>query len=255
MAARPRPIERQTGITLWRQIADRIRMDLTGLASGPASNRLLPETELATRFGVNRHTVRAAISALVSEGVLRAEQGRGTFITRRSRLTYPIGTRTRFSTGFEGQAEERKVMLTGEAIEPASSETALALGLDATANVVRLEMVSSADGLSLSVATHWFEAARFSGLGTAVARTGSVTAALAEFRLSDYVRIATRIEAFHADADDRRSLGLSPGAIVLVTHAVNADLSGMPFQHSITRFAADRVSLEIEHPRPDLSLK
>ena len=35
---------------------------------------------LAERYGVNRHTVRSAISALVQEGVLRAEQGRGTFV-------------------------------------------------------------------------------------------------------------------------------------------------------------------------------
>ncbi len=250
MAARQKPVERQSGITLWRQIADRIRMDLTELAADAGSNRLLPETELASRFGVNRHTVRAAISALVSEGVLRAEQGRGTFITRRSRLTYPIGTRTRFSAGLEGQAQQRKVTLIAEEIELARPDTAHMLGLDPASRVVRLDMVSSADGLPLSVATHWFEAARFDGLGAVVARTGSVTAALAEFGLGDYVRIATRIEAVHADAADRQSLGLSPGAIVLVTHSVNAEPSGKAFQQSVTRFAADRVSLEIEHPKP-----
>ena len=42
-------------------------------------------------FGVNRHTVREAIASLVHEGVLRSEQGRGTFVEQRRRFAYPIG--------------------------------------------------------------------------------------------------------------------------------------------------------------------
>ncbi|MFZ2099583.1 MAG: GntR family transcriptional regulator, partial [Oricola sp.] len=79
-------LERKTGVALWRQIADLIRSDI---AAGVAaeSGRLPPEMELAKRYGVNRHTVRAAIAALEQEGVLRSEQGRGTFVRRRTRLS------------------------------------------------------------------------------------------------------------------------------------------------------------------------
>jgi len=91
-------IERRSGVSLWRQIADKI---LQGIATGDfAENSALPpEIALAERYGVNRHTVRSAIAALVQEGVLKAEQGRGTFVLMRKRLSYPIGARTRFSTG------------------------------------------------------------------------------------------------------------------------------------------------------------
>src|SRR3954451_23387238 len=121
-------IERRSGIALWRQIADRIRMGISSGAFGEGG-RLPPEAELAQRFGVNRHTVRAAIAALIQEGVLRAEQGRGTFIAQRQRLSYPITARTRFSTGFEGQIRERRSTLLDHAAEPASQRVAEALGL------------------------------------------------------------------------------------------------------------------------------
>ena len=54
------------------------------------------------------------------------------------------------------------------------------------------------------------------------------------------------VEAYHATLDDIEILRLSPGSIVLVTLATNADLQGRPVQFSKTRFAADRVSLQIE---------
>ena len=61
-------VERQTGVALWRQIADLIRLsisngdyDQTGMAP--------PETVLAGQFGVNRHTVRSALAALADEGL------------------------------------------------------------------------------------------------------------------------------------------------------------------------------------------
>src|SRR5689334_9615454 len=106
-------VERRSGISLWRQIADQIRQ---AISTGEFADRLPPEMTLATRFGVNRHTVRGAISALVQEGVLRAEQGRGTFVERKQKLAYPIGVRTRFSEGLEGQIKDRRGILLDHAV-------------------------------------------------------------------------------------------------------------------------------------------
>ncbi|RUX79495.1 GntR family transcriptional regulator, partial [Mesorhizobium sp. M7A.F.Ca.CA.004.08.2.1] len=116
-------IERRSGVSLWRQIADKI---LHAIAIGDFTENaaLPPEVALAERYGVNRHTVRSAISALVREGVLRAEQGRGTFVLSRKRLSYPIGARTRFSTGLQGQTTERHIVLLASSVEPASQRVA-----------------------------------------------------------------------------------------------------------------------------------
>ena len=235
-------IERRSGISLWRQIADQIRL---AIGSGEFAEKLPPEVDLAERFGVNRHTVRGAIAALVQEGVLRAEQGRGTFIERRQRFAYPIGARTRFSGGLEGQAKERRGILLDHATEPAAERVAEALGIAPGGEVVRLETVSEADGRPVSRATSFFDARRFGPIDRAYAESGSVTTALKSLGVSDYFRRSTQISARHASDADLADLNLSPGAIVLVTVYVNVDPEGRPVQFSETRFAADRVELTV----------
>lgn len=237
-------VERRSGVALWRQIADQIRQ---GISAGALAieGRLPPEIDLSKRFGVNRHTVRSAIAALVQEGVLRAEQGRGTFVESRKRLSYPISSRTRFSTGLEGQARERRSNLLEAQVEPASPRVADALGLTEGATVLRLETLSEADGRPVSRATGWVDAERFKGFDKAYRKSGSITAAFKTFGVDDYLRKSTIVSARHADASDLADLKLSPGAIVLATVAINVDTDGNPIQFAETRFAADRVELSV----------
>ncbi|GHC66839.1 phosphonate metabolism transcriptional regulator PhnF [Limoniibacter endophyticus] len=237
-------LRKQGGVALWRQIADGIRQ---GIREGVLGNgeRLPPETDLAERFGVNRHTVRSAIAALVQEGVLRAEQGRGTFIQNKERIVYPISKRTRFSRGIDGQARSTSGRMVDCLTEVASEIVATMLALDPKSPVVKLKSVSLADGLPLSSATSWFDSRRFEGIGKIYEKTGSITASLAHFGVEDYTRRSTTISARHADEIECRLLSLAPGAIVLVTKAINIDASGKPIQFSITRFVADRVELSV----------
>ena len=237
-------LHRGVGVALWRQIGDEIRRGI-GAGLADQNGRLPAEAELATRFGVNRHTVRAAIAALVHEGVLRSEQGRGTYVRRQKRLTYPIGARTRFSAGLEGQARDRQIELLDQAREPASAAVAAALGLEVSEEVIRLEMRGLADGVPVSRSTAWFHAARFPEIARHFASTHSITQALALSGITDYRRASTTIEARHADDTDTRDLQLSPGAIVVVARGINIDSSDKPIQYSQTRFSADRVELTV----------
>jgi len=242
MSGSDKLMERRNGIALWRQIADQIRF---AIGTGEFSERLPPEQALAERFGVNRHTVRGAIAALVQEGVLRAEQGRGTFIAQRKRFAYPIGARTRFSEGLKDQAHERRGSLLGHSIEPVNARTADALGIVTGATVLRLETLSQADGRPVSRTTSFFDATRFDGLEAAYAVSGSITAAFREFGVTDYFRRSTRVSARYATALDLADLRLSPGAIVLVTTYINVDPQDVPVQYAETRFAADLVELSV----------
>ena len=70
-------VERQTGVALWRQIADRMRLAINN-GDFDETGMMPPETVLAGRFGVNRHTVRSAMAALAEEGIVRPIQGIGT---------------------------------------------------------------------------------------------------------------------------------------------------------------------------------
>jgi GntR family phosphonate transport system transcriptional regulator len=239
-------VQRQTGVALWRQIADRIR-EAIGNGVYDETGMVPPETVLALQFEVNRHTVRSALAALAQEGIVRAVQGRGTLIERKDRLNFPITKRTRFTAGIGDQAREMRGLLLAHAEEKASPEIARWLRLKQGDAVIRLETVRKADRRPVSCATTWFPAERFAGIGEAYRKTESITKAFAELGLSDYLRATTEITAAHADASDIASLELTPGAIVLITKALNTDLDGLPVQYSITRFAADRVQFTIEN--------
>ncbi|MGE3150276.1 MAG: phosphonate metabolism transcriptional regulator PhnF, partial [Pseudorhodoplanes sp.] len=123
------------GVSLWRRIADDIEHSI---ATGKfASGTKLPgETEIAGRFGVNRHTVRRAIAALSQRGLLRAERGSGTYIEAR-RISYPIRARTRFSEiiGDTGRAVSGRLI--ASALENADTDVARRLKLKVGAPVFR----------------------------------------------------------------------------------------------------------------------
>lgn len=240
----PDLLDRRSGIAVWRQIADRLRQEIA--AGEPAEGQRLPaESALAERFGVNRHTIRAAIAALAAEGVVTTRQGHGTTVARRRRLAYPIARRTRFSAGLGGQTRSARVTPTATGTEPAGAEVAGGLQIPQGATVVRLETVSEADGWPVASATHWFDAARFAQLPSILEETGSITEAFRLLGVADYLRERTTVTAKHAEASVLDRLKLSPGAIVLEAVAVNVDADGNPVQFSRTLFAADRVELTI----------
>ena len=64
---------------LYRQLMARIRDDVS---SGvyPAESQIPSEQEMCARYGFSRVTVRRAISELTDEGILRKQQGKGTFV-------------------------------------------------------------------------------------------------------------------------------------------------------------------------------
>lgn len=232
------------GVALWRQIADAIRLDIVGgkLASG---DRLPTEAVLAERFSANRHTVRRALAVLADEGVVGAEQGRGTFVRRAKRLSYPIGKRTRFREGLKGQASSITSQSLSHRLENASATVAQALGIRTGAKVVRTESLSTADGMPLSRATTWLAYARFPDFADRIAQLGSITETFASYGIADYARASTRISARHADVEETKLLGLAPGAILLVSEAVDVDSDAKPISYALSRFPAERMELVV----------
>jgi GntR family phosphonate transport system transcriptional regulator len=237
-------VARGSGVALWKQIAERIEAEIVEGRLSPGA-RLPTEAELAERFGVNRHTLRRALATLTDQGLIEATPGRGTFV-REPPLRYPIGPRTRFSEIVSAEGREPGGRVTGSRIEPATPDVAAALRIAPGDDVLRIEMVRDADGVPITVGSHWYVAERCRDLDLIAAATGSVTRALETIGLGDYRRMETRITARLADEEERRHLALAPGRTVIVVEAINGDAQRRPIQFSRARFSADRVQLVVK---------
>lgn len=230
------------GVALWRHIADEIERDIAhGRYDG---NKLPGEKDIAESFDVNRHTVRRAIATLTDRGLLRAERGSGTFIEK-SRISYAIGKRTRFSENIGSRGQEAGGRMIAAVTEPASAEIAERLQLAVQAPVIRIDAVRQANRMPICIGTSWLDAARFPQAGKIYASVGSITRTLAHFGVSDYMRRSTHIVSTIADAADAAALGLAPGRPLLIIDSIDVDGEGHPVVTSRARFAADRVELSI----------
>jgi GntR family transcriptional regulator, phosphonate transport system regulatory protein len=244
-AKRPESKPATGGVALWRRIADELEQSINQ-GTFRAGTKLPAETEIAERFGVNRHTVRRAIAALTERGLVRAERGSGTYIEA-DRITYPIRRRTRFSEIIGGAGHTVGGRLVASSIENADTEIAKRLKLKPSAPVIRMERVRQADGVPIVASTTWLPANRFPNAARIYAMSSnSMTRMLANFGVRDFTRERTRVTAAVAEAADAESLKIALGRPLLVVESVDADPDGVPILTTRSRFASDRVALVLE---------
>lgn len=237
------PPLRRSGVAVWKQIADTLAEEIRNRRYAE-SGRLPSETELAARFGVNRHTLRQAVSALESDGLLRIEQGRGMFV-RHELLPYPLGRRTRFSENLQRQGLLPGTQLLTARTEPATQPVAEALRLARGEPVHHVEAVSEGNGQPISVMNAWYPAARFEGLPEMLQDGSSTSEILARLGVADYVRAETRVTTQMPDDETARLLRQAPTRPLLCVHSIDADTEGRPIKYGHTVFSGDRVQLVI----------
>lgn len=237
-------LRRVAGVALWRQIQQVLEDEITSGIHQPG-DQLPTEFRLAERFGVNRHTVRRALAGLEEKGLLRVEQGRGTFVHEHV-LDYRVGKRTRFTENLSRQSRTATgEMLAGDVVE-ADEKVAKALGLSKGRPVVRIVATGEADGRCILVADHYLPAERFKGFIDVYRTTRSITESLRRYGVEDYVRKSTRVIARLPTAGDANLLRQPRNRPVLVTESVNVDREGRPVEFGITRWASDWVQIVFE---------
>ncbi len=127
-----------------------VREYVRGLIDGAEPGSPAPsERELVQQFGVARMTVRQALDALVSEGLLERVPGRGTFVAE-ARTDVP-GRLASFTEemGRRGMVPSSRTLLAR--MEAAGPGVARALEIDEGANVVHWQRLRLADGRPMSI--------------------------------------------------------------------------------------------------------
>lgn len=242
--ALPATLSRGGGVSLWRQIAGELERAIAAGAHS-SGDRLPTEAELAVRFGVNRHTVRRAMEELSGRGLVRIEQGRGSFVAE-DVLDYILGPRTRFSENIRRQNREPGGVILSVAEIPAEPHIADLMGIRKNRPIIRVERLGLADRRALVLGTHHFPASRFAGLPEILGRDHSITAALAACGVPDYRRKVTRITARLPTTEEAASLQQSRSRPLIVAEAINTDPNGVVVDVTYSRYAAARVQLVVE---------
>lgn len=233
-----------TGIAIWRQIAQALERDISTCGFKPGE-KMPTEAVLSQRFQVNRHTVRRAIGDLAARGLVRVEQGRGTFVAE-DIVEFVVGERTRFTELLMSQRRTPGGRLLRALELPADDTVAANLKIRRGTKVVMIERLGEADGRPISVGRHYFPARRFPDLIAYFTEENSITQALARSGVSDYVRLSTRVRSRPATADEMRNLQIPASTPVLETRAVNTDTRGKRIEFGISGFASNRVELRFE---------
>ncbi|CAH2811908.1 MAG: Transcriptional regulator PhnF [uncultured Caballeronia sp.] len=229
---------------MWSQIEHILAAEIgTGLFG--KDGRMPSEAELAKRFDVNCHTVCRAMIGLAARGLVSVRQGRGTF-AQPGTIDYMIGRRTRFSENLRQLHHTTAATMFRALKVSAEPNIAKALALRASSPVYQIEFLHESDGVALTFARNWYPARRFANLPQVLASNSSITSALAELGVTDYLRKWNRIGSTLPDPEVMQRLNINRQQPVLWVENVDVDLQGTPIKYGVTHFATDRVQLMVE---------
>ncbi len=122
------------------------------IASGVfAADTMLPtEEQLCREFGVSRGTVQQAIAGLVQKGLIRREQGRGTFVNPVRHANVSSFTLLNFNEMMLRQGRSPSTRLLSAVIVPADESVAARLSLAYDMPVIHIVRLRLADGQPVS---------------------------------------------------------------------------------------------------------
>ena len=241
----------RSGVDRWKQVSELLADDISTGALAPGA-RLPSSRALATRFGVHRHTVLKAISHLQDQGLLRVEQGRGTFV-----VEHAVQVRLGQQTWFEQNLMDSHFLPTRQVLTvlemPAPADAAAALAVGPGDPVVRIEHLGEADGIPIYFGRHYFPAARFPrvaddfrGFGTERSTEIVFARILEAHGFGDFRRKAIRIGARLPDAEEARYLQMGRATPLVETRIVFVDRQDRPVMYGFSAYCSDRVELTID---------
>lgn len=203
-------LQRETGVPLYRQIQDYIRSKIEA-KEWAVGEQIPTEQQLGQDFGVSRITVVKAVSRLVDEGLLRKEQGRGTFVAAAGLIPEPLSLRS-----FTEEMKDRGLVPGSRVLEKTISDPSQRLRdrlqLARNQKVYRLVRLVLGSGQPMGLHRTYLPADRFPDLLQHLSDNTSLYRTLQDkYGVTPDEGIET-YSAIQLDAEEARLLGVAPGS-------------------------------------------
>ena len=214
---------------IWRELRQEIQS-----GRWKVGQQIPSEPELSETFGVSRGTVRKAIEQLTNEGMLRKEQGRGTFVvSAMPRLRKSLD----WLASFTEQLREEGIKPSTEVLEaglvPAGQARGRIIegfGLSRTDEVVYIRRLRRGNDVPFAIQTVYLQPERCPGIldeGVDLTRLFHLYAERYDTHIAfgdEIIRVAA------AGEEEAALLEIAPGDPVVIRDRISADQEGYPFE-------------------------
>lgn len=237
----------------YKELSRLLRESIEGGERQPGE-KLPTESEMSSWFGMNRHTVRAALQELERDGYICRMRGKGTFVSQR-RILYSIAPGTSFSASIEKLGLEGSMKVLKSCVSPAGERVGALLGLKPGDEVVAVELLRSIDGAPVCVSSSFLPRARFGALAETIWTARSLYKDLrAKYGVAGMRRAWSEIEASMPEPYDQELLQMPALMPVLVTRSLSKDSDGRPVEYCESRNRGDVYTLKVNLERMDFEL-
>ena len=238
-------IDRDTPIPYYYQMREILRQEVVS-GKWLVNEKLPSERELCERFGVSRPTVREALDALVNEGMLRREKGRGTFVTEPKIVEGLLQTPFGFSDSMRSQGITFTTRVLSLDLTPATMVVARELRLVEGEPVVMLDRLRSIFEVPILLVTSYLPARLFAGLRDEDFSQISLYQVLRTRYGMTMARARRYMEAVLAPRREAELLGIRSGDPLMRIESTTYTEHGIPFEYYRAYHRGDRTRFLVE---------
>lgn len=214
-----------------------------------SSGKLPPEPELCARFGVSRITVRRAVADLEEIGLVRRQQGRGTFVSPARDVlgTMSVGG---FADKVVGEGAKSRTIMKAEVLD-ADERRAARLGVPLGSPTFRLVRVFALDGIPLSIDVSRYSLLRFPGFDRKIADDISTYQVLRDDYGVEFSEMHREISVGFTNAQTADWLQRPERDPLVVIRKRAMDQRGELVHTSRVRVVPSRIRLQVVSRTPD----
>ncbi|MCW2289742.1 GntR family transcriptional regulator [Leucobacter luti] len=207
--------------------------------------RLPTEAQIATRFGVSRPTVRAALRELETIALVHTQHGVGTFVTERPAITAGLERLDSITESIRSTGREPGMVYKGRVIRPLLPDEAEKLGLSGDAHALELRRTILADGEVVAYSYDLMPLGVFPEGADPEMVDGSLFSYLRDDRdLHPHYAVA-EVHAVQSDGIGWDVAGGGRTALYVLLDQVHFERSGRPLLYSRTYFLEGRYAFTI----------